>query len=195
MFALCRKQLIEPEHVVNILRTSRARDEFHNSEVEECNLISSPTAVFFESCFQRVRTLRSIDSFLSFVKSGKFDEELARMSEIADDIVPNSMLLFNESFAATNEREGSEIGAQIVRALLENGIKVFYVTHLYEFARGFFNDRDKGVCLRAEREADGRRTFKLAEGEPLQTSYGQDLYNEVFGVEDQTVVAGQTMSS
>ena len=47
----------------------------------------------------------------------------------------------------------------------------------------------------AERVPDGRRTFKLAEGEPLQTSYGQDLYNEAFGVEDQTVVAGQTMSS
>jgi DNA mismatch repair ATPase MutS len=129
------------------------------------------------------------------MKSGKFDEELARMSEIADHIVPNSMLLFNESFAATNEREGSEIAAQIVRALLEKGMKVFYVTHLYEFALGFFNDKDKGVFLRAEREPDGRRTFKLAEGEPLQTSYGQDLYNELFGVEDQTVVAGQTMSS
>ena len=66
------------------------------------------------------------------------------MSEIAEHIVPNSILLFNESFAATNEREGSEIATQIVRALLEKGMKVFYVTHLYEFARGFFNEKDKG---------------------------------------------------
>lgn len=123
------------------------------------------------------------------MKSGKFDEELARMGEIAEHISLNSMLLFNESFAATNEREGSEIAAQIVRALLERGMRVFYVTHLYEFALDFFNDKDKDVFLRAEREPDGRRTFKLAESEPLQTSYGQDLYNEVFGVEDQTVVA------
>lgn len=129
------------------------------------------------------------------MKSGKFDEELARMNEIAEHIVPNSILFFNESFAATNEREGSEIATQIVRALLEKGIKVFYVTHLYEFARGFFNEKDKNVLLRAEREQDGRRTFKLAEAEPLQTSYGQDLYKKVFKVKDQTVVAGQTMSS
>jgi hypothetical protein len=55
-------------------------------------------------------------------------------------------------------------------------MKVFYVTHLYEFARGFLDEKDKStIFLRAEREADGRRTFKLAEGEPLQTSYGQDL--------------------
>jgi DNA mismatch repair ATPase MutS len=126
------------------------------------------------------------------MKSGKFDEELARMSEIAEHIVPNSILLFNESFAATNEREGSEIATQIVRALLEKGMKVFFVTHLYEFARGFFNEKDRvAIFLRAEREADGTRTFKLAEGEPLQTSYGQDLYNTVFGVEDETITAGQ----
>jgi DNA mismatch repair ATPase MutS len=129
------------------------------------------------------------------MKSGKFDEELTRMSEIAEHIGRNSILLFNESFAATNEREGSEIATQIVRALLEKGMKIFYVTHLYEFARGFFNGKDQGVFLRAERETDGRRTFKLAEGEPLQTSYGQDLYNQVFAVEDQTVVAGPMMSN
>ena len=41
--------------------------------------------------------------------SGKFNEEVARMSEIVDHIVPKPMLLFNESYsyAATNEREGS----------------------------------------------------------------------------------------
>lgn len=130
------------------------------------------------------------------MKSGKFDEELARMSEIAEHIVPNSIFLFNESFAATNEREGSEIATQIVRALLEKGMKVFYVTHLYEFARGFLDEKKKGaIFLRAEREADGMRTFKLAEGEPLQTSYGQDLYNKVFAVGDQTVAAEPTISS
>jgi DNA mismatch repair ATPase MutS len=38
------------------------------------------------------------------MKSGKFDEELARMSGIVDALTPDSLLLFNESFAATNER-------------------------------------------------------------------------------------------
>jgi MutS domain V len=37
--------------------------------------------------------------------SGKLDEELARMSDIAAHITPGSMLLCNESFASTNERE------------------------------------------------------------------------------------------
>ncbi|MCA2000697.1 MAG: DNA mismatch repair protein MutS [Chloroflexi bacterium] len=116
------------------------------------------------------------------MKSGKLDEELGRMSEIIDKITPNSMILFNESFAATNEREGSEIARQIVSALLEKRIKVFFVTHQYEFARGFYaKNLENAIFLRAERKAGGARTFKLIEGEPLQTSYGEDLYRKIFG--------------
>jgi hypothetical protein len=117
----------------------------------------------------------------STMKSGKFDEELARMSDITDHITPGSLLLFNESFAATNEREGSEIARQVVTALLEKGLKVFFVTHLFEFAHNFYEDRlENTVFLRAEREADTRRTFKLIEAAPLPTSYGFDLYKKIF---------------
>ena len=116
------------------------------------------------------------------MKSGKFDEELTRMSEIAEHLVPNSVLLFNESFAATNEREGSEIARQIVSALIEKGFKVFFVSHQYTFASGFHAKKEKNALfLRAERESDGTRTFKLVEAEPLETSYGEDLYNQIFG--------------
>lgn len=62
------------------------------------------------------------------MKSGKLDEELGRMSEIVNHLAPGCMVLFNESFAATNEREGSEIARQIVCALLEERIRVFFVT-------------------------------------------------------------------
>ncbi len=115
------------------------------------------------------------------MKSGKLDEELSRMSEIVDHLTPNSMVLFNESFAATNEREGSEIARQITKALVESGIKVAFVTHLYEFAHGLYERKmPNAIFLRAERRADGTRTFRLLEGEPLQTSYGKDLYDSVF---------------
>ncbi len=115
------------------------------------------------------------------MKSGKLDEELSRMSNIVDHIIPNSMLLFNESFSATNEREGSEIARQIVEALLEKRIKIFFVTHLYEFAHNFFNDQaENALFARAERKADGKRSFKIIESKPLQTSYGKDLYDKIF---------------
>lgn len=115
------------------------------------------------------------------LKSGKFDEELARMSEIVDHLAPGAMMLFNESFSATNEREGSEIARQVVSALLEKGIKVFFVTHLHAFARGMFERAlENALFLRAERLPDGTRTFRLVEGEPLATSFGKDLYRRIF---------------
>jgi len=125
------------------------------------------------------------------MESGKWDEELSRISEIVDNIRPNSVLLLNESFASTNEREGSEIASQIVSALLDKQVNVFFVTHLYHFAHGVFEERsDKAVFLRAQREPDGTRTFKLVEGEPLQTSYGEDLYQTIFGTRTHSRVRG-----
>jgi DNA mismatch repair ATPase MutS len=115
------------------------------------------------------------------MKSGKLDEELSRMSEIVDLITPNCLMLFNESFTATNEREGSEIARQITNALIERHVKVFFVTHMYEFAHTFYERQLKdAMFLQAERKAGGKRTFKLTEGEPSQTSYGEDVYKEVF---------------
>ena len=116
------------------------------------------------------------------MKSGKLDEELSRMNAIIDHLTPASVILLNESFASTNEREGSEIARQIVRALLDKGIKVICVTHLFDLARGFYLAKmDAALFLRAERLADGRRTFLLVEGAPLPTSYGEDLYRRIFG--------------
>jgi hypothetical protein len=115
------------------------------------------------------------------MESGKFAEELGRMSEIVEHVTSSSMLLFNESFAATNEREGSEIAGQIVTALLEKHVRIFFVTHLYEFAHCFREKKmQSAIFLRAERLPDGARTFRLVEGEPLQTSYGKDLYDAIF---------------
>jgi DNA mismatch repair ATPase MutS len=116
------------------------------------------------------------------MQSGKLDEELSRMDEIANLLTPHALVLFNESFAATNEREGSEIARQIVRALIEQRIKVFFVSHLYDFAHSFYDKRlDNAFFLLAQRQDDGRRTFRLIEGEPLETSYGVDLYQKIFG--------------
>ncbi len=114
--------------------------------------------------------------------SGRLDEELTRMSRIADHLGPDCMMLFNESFAATNEQEGSEIGRQVVRALLQAGIRVCFVTHQFDFADSFRRERpDHTLFLRAPRQPDGQRTFRLEVAEPLPTSFGQDIYDRIGG--------------
>jgi DNA mismatch repair ATPase MutS len=101
------------------------------------------------------------------MKSGKIDEELSRMNDIVESITPNALILFNESFAATNEREGSEIARQIVSALIEKHLKVFFVTHLFEFAYTTFTAKTapmqftfgpKGRMMPPELQTNRRRT-------------------------------------
>jgi hypothetical protein len=116
---------------------------------------------------------------------GKFDEELSRASAMVDAVGPGAVVLFNESFASTNEREGAEIARQLVHALLDSGVKVAYVTHMYELAHSLWAEgRADAEFLRAERLADGRRTFRLPKGEPLPTSHGVDLYRRIFDDEE-----------
>jgi DNA mismatch repair ATPase MutS len=104
------------------------------------------------------------------------------MSTIADQIGPHCLMLFNESFAGTNEREGSEIGHQITRALLEAQITVFFVTHRFEFAERFRRQQPGSTLfLRAERQPGGSRDYRLAVKEPLPTSFGEDLYYQLGG--------------
>lgn len=118
------------------------------------------------------------------MERGKLDEELNRMSKIADAITPSGLLLCNESFAATNEREGSEIARQVIRACIDAGVKVGFVTHLYDLAHGLYAEGlNTALFLRAERETNGRRSYKIAAGEPLPTSFGEDSFARVFGTQ------------
>jgi len=111
--------------------------------------------------------------------SGKLDEELERMSTLIDHLQINSLVLLNESFASTNEREGSEICRQVTLALIDKRVEVFSVTHLYTYASSFIGDL-RAQFLQAQRLDNGERTFKLIAQEPKETAYGEDLYKKIF---------------
>ena len=120
----------------------------------------------------------------SAMNSGRLDEELRRMDGIVEQIGDGSLILLNESFASTTEKEGSLIAYDILRALKEAGVRILTVTHLLSFAKrvyGESKDRpEAGVdFLSAERLPDGTRTFRMVRGEPELTSFGLDLYDEI----------------
>ncbi|MDR3310911.1 MAG: hypothetical protein LBS90_06145 [Oscillospiraceae bacterium] len=114
------------------------------------------------------------------MRSGKLDEEMRRMDAIVENTAPHSMVLLNESFASTNEREGSEICRRITRGFTRNGVEVFSVSHLYAYASSFAGE-DNTLFLRAQRLSDGTRTFRLERAEPLATAFGEELYHRIFG--------------
>jgi len=115
------------------------------------------------------------------LNSGKLDEELLRINNIVNMITPGSLLLMNEPFATTTERDGSKIAEDIITAFYELDIKVLSVTHLYEFCSNLYNKGlEKTTFLRAERNDNGSRSYCIKTGEPLKTSFGQDLFNDVM---------------
>ena len=115
------------------------------------------------------------------MESGKLDEELARLGDIVDRLSPSSLLLMNESFSSTSSREGAAIARETIGAFYEAGIKTIFVTHLYEYAHSLeAENRPNVIFLRADRRADGSRTFAVQPGLSLPTSYGMDLFNEIM---------------
>lgn len=132
----------------------------------------------------------------SAMNSGRLDEELNRMSQIVDNLGAHSMVLLNESFATTTEKEGSAIAYDIIKALTEAGVKVLTVTHLLSFAQKVYeehvmmSDTMQNSCnakvigvefLSAERGENGERTYRMVQHEPELTSFGMDLYESIIG--------------
>ena len=115
------------------------------------------------------------------LKSGKLDEELQRLNRIVPYMKPGSLILYNESLASTNEREGSELCYGITRALMEAGVDQIHVTHLFSFSnRVYVEDWESAYFLRAVRKENGERTYKIEEGRPTQSAFGKDLYMKIW---------------
>lgn len=123
------------------------------------------------------------------MNSGRLDEELGRMDQIINNLGPDSLVLLNESFATTTERDGSIIAYDIIKALNEAGVKIITVTHLLSFAQRVYSEvkeiEDKGgssdiTFFCAERRPNGQRTFKIIQNVPELTSFGLDLYEDII---------------
>ena len=118
------------------------------------------------------------------MNSGRLDEELNRMNRIVDQIGVGSLLLLNESFATTTEKEASVIAYDITQALNEAHVKILMVTHLLSFAQRVYKEEQENPYSRveflsAERKPNGMRTFRMIQKVPEMTSFGLDLYEEI----------------
>lgn len=121
----------------------------------------------------------------SAMNSGRLNEELKRMSQIVDRLEGDSMVLLNESFASTTEKEGSLIAYDVIRALTEAGVEVLTVTHLLSFAQRMYGEGGATVeFLTAQRLEDGKRTFRMVQHAPELTSFGLDLYDRIIPVRE-----------
>lgn len=62
--------------------------------------------------------------------AGRFEGEVKAVAEIMDNIRENSLVIFNETFQTTSYDEGSEAMSHILRAIVKQGGRYIFVTHL-----------------------------------------------------------------
>jgi hypothetical protein len=111
---------------------------------------------------------------------GRLDEELDRLDTLVGACGPDTLVLLNESLSTTNEREGAAIARGIIDALVDAGVRIWFVTHNHQLARDLHGARPPVAhFLRAERGA-GERPFRLEIAPPLPTSHGMDLYRRLI---------------
>jgi hypothetical protein len=83
------------------------------------------------------------------------------------------------AFQRRTSWKASVVAENVVSALIDSGISVFYVTFLQDFIYKFVTHYgDKIVLLVPERLEDGTRTYRLVRGS-LQPGYAMDLWKKL----------------
>jgi DNA mismatch repair protein MutS len=112
-------------------------------------------------------------------EKGRLGEESSRLKGCIIQLQKGDMLLMNESFSSTNHGEGVYIAKEVLRFLLEQGIRGVMATHLYELAEKkdqIHEDlHERVVNMRAAVDENKRRTFKIEPGSAALGSYALEI--------------------
>lgn len=115
------------------------------------------------------------------LQMGLLEVELGKLNGIVDAVNPDGLLLMNESFQTTMPLDAKRLAEEIVPALVDAGVTVLFVTHLYAFAVDLYRQRrSDALLLRAQRGLDGKNTYEIREGEPFKSAFGLELFRELL---------------
>lgn len=113
---------------------------------------------------------------------GKLEEELTRFYDLLPFTKHKALVLLNESFSTTTEKEGCAIAVDVLRALDFVSPTLFFVTHNYLILKkakyiGFENIKTRSlIVLPGKSVVD--RTYSIVFGEPQPDIYGLDYILE-----------------
>lgn len=144
-----------------------------NNSGKTVYLRSVGTAVLLAQCGIPIPAKRAVISarsriFTTFAKSegeleagssaGRFEEEVAEIAGIIDRIVPDSLILLNETFQTTSYDEGSDGMADILDYIAALGGMYVFVTHLTKLKNTV---REKGSAGILKTSDDPRTRYKI----------------------------------
>lgn len=119
--------------------------------------------------------------------SGKLEEELTRVKHNLPLMTNKALILMNESFATTTEKEAAEIAVDIIRAFSLTTSTIFFVTHNYillknrsKYEKLFLNNKKLKSLVTIKGNSAGDRTYKIIEGEPQEEIDTIEFLQEKF---------------
>lgn len=117
---------------------------------------------------------------------GKFAEELARFRNNINIFACRSLVLMNESFAATSDIESADIAFDILRALADTAPMLFYVTHNDVLLKGldklqdsFGSATELRSLITLSEESQIERVYKIVTGVPQIDINTRNFLNHV----------------
>ena len=137
----------------------------------------------------RAATIEAVDAVLThFPRSealdiGRFADEMRRLRELFGRATPRSLILLNESLAATNAAESLDLAREVVGALQVLSARVIYTTHLYELAAESeaFNSREDGCGRVTSLVAHPGRNFRIERRPPAGSSQAREVARQ-YGI-------------
>ena len=131
---------------------------------------------------------------------GKLEQELMAVKTAAGMIKEGSLLLMNEIFATTSEREGADIAAEILHAFSHTHSHMIFVTHLKcladmaedkklaladgEYAVNYVTEQISETEQSKETDADVkkvRKTYRIVKGHPEAGIFEKELFDKYLG--------------
>ena len=123
------------------------------------------------------------DSF----KKGKLWEELSRFYELLPFMRNRALILMNESFATTTEKEGAEIALDVLKALSITRPMLLFVTHNYVLLntqkelQGLLDNNVNIINLITKQSDDyTKRTYKIVPGVPQEDIHTLDYLTQLL---------------
>ena len=107
------------------------------------------------------------------LERGRLDDDLIRVRGILNAATPGSVVVMNESFSSTSLDDAREVGAAVLRRILELGASGVYVTFIDELAA--IDDAIVSMVGQVDADDPARRTFRVVRARADGRAYAAAL--------------------
>lgn len=122
-------------------------------------------------------------------KTGRLGQEAEHIKKIFNRINENVLVLLNEPFSSTSEIDSLYIAQEVIRAFRYIGVRAVYTTHLLRLGDKIDSINTykgkslvKSIVTKIEKVGGKhKRTYKIEEQKPMESSFAKDIINE-YGI-------------